>query len=73
MHLVAARRNLPLDRTRALQHPLQSWAIIVARIALVFWLVSMVSVPASFAKLNKADLARIRPGHVDLVVCAFGL
>ncbi|KAL8420821.1 hypothetical protein RB596_001833 [Gaeumannomyces avenae] len=73
VHLVAARRNLPLDRARALQHPLQSWAIIVARIALVFWLVSMVAVPASFSKLNKADTARIRPGHVDLVVCAFGL
>ncbi|KAL8306517.1 hypothetical protein RB597_002987 [Gaeumannomyces tritici] len=73
VHLVAARRNLPLDRARALQHPLQSWAIIVARVALVFWLVSMVAVPASFSKLNKADAARIRPGHVDLVVCAFGL
>ncbi|TLD20297.1 hypothetical protein PspLS_08728 [Pyricularia sp. CBS 133598] len=72
LHLVAATRNLPVDRQRALQHPLQSWATVVARIALVFWILSVISVPASFVKVDKKNVD-LRPGHVDIVVCVFGL
>ncbi|KAI6356618.1 hypothetical protein MCOR31_010640 [Pyricularia oryzae] len=72
LHLVAARRNLPVDRQRALQHPLQSWATVVARIALVFWILSAIAMPASFVKVDKKT-TDLRPGHVDIVVCVFGL
>ncbi|KAI6357316.1 hypothetical protein MCOR25_007703 [Pyricularia grisea] len=72
LHLIAATRNLPVDRQRALQHPLQSWATVVASIALVFWVLSVIAVPASFVKVDK-KMVDLRPGHVDIVVCVFGL
>ncbi|TDZ48295.1 hypothetical protein CTRI78_v008339 [Colletotrichum trifolii] len=42
LHLVVALRNYQFVRRQALQSPLVSWAVIVARLALLFWIPAVV-------------------------------
>ncbi|TDZ13807.1 hypothetical protein C8034_v000282 [Colletotrichum sidae] len=42
LHLVVALRNYQFVRRQALQSPLVSWAVIVARLALLFWIPAVI-------------------------------
>lgn len=66
LHLQAARKGDPINRARpSFQHPLHSSAIVVARIDMISWVVSLLAVSVAVSK-NPAPISR-----VNLVACAF--
>lgn len=66
LHLQAARKGDPINRARpSFQHPLHSSAIVVARIDMISWVISLLAVSVAVSK-NPAPISR-----VNLVACAF--
>lgn len=69
LHLLAARKDYPLYRHRACQHPVHSWAVITARIDIVCWSIALVAVACTLARTSSSDVPRLRVIQIDLVTC----
>ncbi|ROW01960.1 hypothetical protein VMCG_05600 [Cytospora schulzeri] len=66
LHLQAARKGDPVNRARpSFQHPLHSSAIVVARIDIISWIISLLAVSVSISK-NPLPISCL-----NLVACAF--
>lgn len=65
LHLQAAWQNEPVNRSRPFQHPLHSSAIVVARIDILGWIVSLIVCSVTVSKGPPAPVP-----CVNLVACA---
>lgn len=66
LHLQAARRGDPVNRSQpASQHPLHSFAVVVARIDIITWIISLMIASVSVSR-NPSTISRL-----NLAACAF--
>lgn len=62
-----------MDRKQAFQHPLQSWAVIVARIDVIIWAIALVASSIILAKADPKRAGNVRAIQANVVACVAGL
>lgn len=68
LHLRAAHTNFSVIRSQPFQHPLHSWAIIIARLDFLAWSVAVIT--ASVAVAKESEKAHLQ---LDLAICVLAL